>query len=173
MSSIQRVNFEPVSSILPVQIRDFGLADKTLIDPLGSNPLIDGEWFNIDSNYKAVPAADRTTTGALASQTSYLVFAEQGRWDIQAMSRKGVPLLFIGGYEGDTRIFDASVALGGGAAITFVGQPLKVATILLGSYKKLGLVGAVAGDGEPIVGRVTKLPANNGGKLRFVTASSI
>ncbi len=84
-----------------------------------------------------------------------------------------MPLVFMGDYEADTRIFDDSVALGGGALITFAGQPLKVATIDIGGRNYSGLVGAVAGDGSPIVGRVTRLPAANGGKLRYVKASSI
>ena len=89
------------------------------------------------------------------------------------MSGRKVPLIFIGRFEADTRIFDAAVALSGGAAITTVGQPLKVASITIGGKIVCGLVGAVAADGEPIVGRVTRLPANNGGKLRFVSASTI
>lgn len=173
MSTIQRINFSPVSDILPVQRRDFGLADKTLANPSGANPLVDGEWMVIDSNYKAAVACDRSAAGNVATQTAYVVFAESGRFDIQSMAETKVPLLYLGDYEADTRIFDAAAAVSGGAAITFVGQPLKVASIDIGGIIKIGLVGAVAGDGEPIVGRVTRLPANNGGKLRFRSASSI
>ena len=173
MSTVSRINFEPRSDILAVQRIDFSLADKTLSNPTNPVALTDGEWMVIDNQYKAARAADVATPDTLATQSSYLVFAERGRNDVQAMSRKAVPLLWIGGYEGDTRIFDASVALGGGAAITAVGQPLKVATITIGTRNFVGLVGAVAGDGEPVVARVTRLPADNGGKLRFRTASSI
>ena len=173
MSTVQRVNFEPVSNILATQRKDFGLADAALADPNGANPLVDGEWLIIDANYRAAVAADRSAAGNLATQTSYCLFAESGRYDIQSQAQRKVPLLWLGDFEADTRIFDASAALGGGAAITTVGQPLKVATVDLGGLIKLGLVGAVAGDGEPIVARVTRLPANNGGRLRFRSASSI
>lgn len=175
MSTGQRINFEPVSSILAVQRKDFALADKTLAKPLGNaNPLTDGEWMIINTAYQAVRAADVGSAGNEATQTSYLVFAEEGRWDVQAMSMAKVPLLFLHGYEGDTRIFDAAAALGSGAAITTVGQPLKVASITINGLVKTGLVGhGGAGDASPIVGRVTKLPANNGGRLRFISANSI
>lgn len=173
MSSIQKVNFEPVSDLLKTQFRDFGLADKTLAEPLNSAHLLDGEWFVIDSNYKAARAASVAGAGNVATQTSYVCFAERGRSDVLASSQRKIPLIFLGDYEADTRLFDAAVALSGGAAITTVGQPLKVASITIGGKTVCGLVGAAAGDGEPIVGRVTRLPGNNGGKLRFVRASSI
>lgn len=172
MSTIQKVNFEPVSDLLKTQVRDFALADKTIAEPLNTTAFVDGEWFVIDTNYKAVRAASVAGAGNLATQTSYPIFAERGRSDVLASSARKVPLIFMGDFEADTRIFDASAALSGGAAITFVGQPLKVASITIGSKIVCGLVGAVVGDGEPIVGRVTRLPAQNGGKLRFLKASS-
>lgn len=173
MSTIQKVNFEPVSDLLKTQVRDFALADKTIAEPLNTTALVDGEWFVIDTNYKAVRAASVAGAGNVATQTSYVCFAERGRSDVLASAARKIPLVLMGDYEADTRIFDASVALSGGAAITTVGQPLKVASISIGGKIVCGLVGAVAGDAEPIVGRVTRLPANNGGKLRFIKASSI
>jgi hypothetical protein len=80
----------------------------------------------------------------------------------------------MGEYEADTRIFDATATVHtNGVAITAVGQPLKVASITIGTRVYVGLVGhgAIGGaDVDPIVGRVTRLPANNGGKLRFIRA---
>lgn len=172
MSSIQKVNFELVSDHLKVQVRDFALADKTLAEPLNATHLLDGEWFVIDSTYKAARAASVAGAGNLATLPSYVVWSERGRTDVLASSQRKVPLLWLGDFEADTRLFDAAVALSGGAAITTVGQPLKVASISIGGKIVCGLVGAVVGDGEPIVGRVTRLPASNGGKLRFRTASA-
>lgn len=173
MSTIQKVNLELVSDHLKVQVRDFALADRTLAEPLNAAHLLDGEWFVIDSNYKAARAASVAGAGNPATQTSYLCWSERGRTDVLASAQRKVPLIFLGDYEADTRLFDASATVSGGAAISTVGQPLKVASISIGGKIVCGLVGAVAGDGEPIVARVTKLPANNGGKLRFVRASSI
>lgn len=173
MSTIQRVNFEPSSDLLKTQIRDFALADKTIADPLNAAAYVDGEWFVIDNTGKAARACAINAQGNFATQTSYPLFAERGRTDVLAMSSRKVPLIYIGRWEADTRIFDAALVVSGGAAITFVGQPLKVASITLGGKIVCGLVGAVAGDGEPIVARVAKLPATNGGKLRVVSASTI
>lgn len=172
MSTIQRVNFEPVSDLLKTQIRDFALADKTIAEPLNATALVDGEWFIIDSAYKAARACAINAASNFPTQTAYPCFAERGRSDVLAMSQRKIPLIFMGDFEADTRIFDAALVVSGGAAITFVGQPLKVASIDIGGKIVVGLVGAVAADGEPVVGRVTRLPANNGGKLRFIKASS-
>lgn len=169
MSTVGRINFEPVTDILPVQRRDFPLADPTLADPTSATALYDGEWMTINSSYQAARAAAIGAPGTLATTRTFPVFAERGRYDVQAMSERKVPLLFLGDYEFDTRIFDATVALGSGAAITAVLQPLKVATITIGSRNYVGLVGhGGSADTDPVAGFVTRLPSANGNKLRFI-----
>lgn len=172
MSTVQKVNFEPVSDILATQRRDFGLADKTLSDPLNAVALVDGEWMVIDASYHIVRASTISSLGNAATQHSYPLWAERGRYDVRAMSGNKMPIIFMGDFEVDTRIFDATTVVGSGAAVTFVGQPLKVATIAIGGRNYSGLVGAGASDTDPVVGRVTRLPASNGGKLRFISAFS-
>jgi hypothetical protein len=170
MSTIQKINFEPVSDVLPITRRDFALADKTLADPTNAVCLIDGEWMTLDSTYKAVRAATIGSVGNLATVRSFPLFAERGRYDVRAMADVKMPILYMGPYEFDTRIFDASVALGSGAAITTVLQPLKVATVTIGTRNVVGLVGhGGSADASPVVGYVTRLPASNGGKLRFMS----
>ncbi len=172
--SIQRINFEPVSDILPVQRRDFVLADPTLADPLNAVALVDGEWMAIDSAYKCARAAAIGTPGALATVRSFPVFAERGRSDVQAIAGTKTVLLWLGDYEFDTRVFDATVALGTGAAITTVMQGLKVATITLGARNYVGLVGhGGSADTDPVVGYVSRLPAANAGKLRFIRGDRV
>lgn len=174
MSTVERINFEPVSDILATQRRDFPLADPELSNPINAVALVDGEWMILDNSYKIVRATAIGAVGALATQTSYVLFAERGRYDVQAMAQRKMPLVWMGHYEADTRIFNAAVALGAGAAITFAGQPLKVATITIGARNYSGVVGhGGVADSDPIVGRVTRLPANNGGKLRYMRAATI
>jgi hypothetical protein len=49
-------------------------------------------------------------------------------------------------------------------------QPLKAATVTIGSRNFVGLVGhGGSADTSPVLGYVTRLPANNGGKLRFIS----
>lgn len=173
MSTLAKVNFEPLSDILPVHRRDFALADKTLANPLNAVALVDGEWMTINSSLQALRATDVTTPGAEPGNYTFLLnptFAERGRYDTQAIAGTKFPLLWLGEYEFDTRIFDATTVVGTGAAITLVGQPLKVATITLSGRNFTGLVGAVYNEAAPtkFVGYVTRLPTNNSGKLRFV-----
>lgn len=170
MSTLSKINFEPVSDILRVWRRDLPLADPTLADPTSSTCLVDGEWVTLNSAYKWVRAAAIGSVGEVATLPSFPVFFEKGRSDRMGTSGKMTTALMLGDYEFDTRIFDASVALSGGAAITTIMQPLKVATITFSSRNFVGLVGhAGSADTEPVVGYVTRLPASNGGKLRFIS----
>ena len=52
MSTVQRVNFEPVSDLNPITRRDFPLADPTLADPSNAVCLVDGEWMTLDATSK-------------------------------------------------------------------------------------------------------------------------
>jgi len=169
MSTIEKINFEPVQAVDPKQVRDFALADPTLANPLNALALIDGEWMKVnDDGVKIARASNVAVVGNLATRLSYPLWSERGRTDVQAMSGRKTPLIYMGDWEYDTRIFDATVALGGGAAITFVGQGLKVATITIGARNVTGVVGhGGAADTDPVVARVTKLAATNGGKLRM------
>lgn len=164
MSTVQRVNLEPRSDLFLVQRRDFPLADPSLASPLNVVALVDGEWVVVDGNGKCLRATDVATPGDVALQRAYAVWAESGRSDVQSIRK--LTTMYGGWYEADTRIFDAAAAISGGAAITQIGQALKVATITLGSRNYSGLVGAAAND--PLaVATVSMLPATNGGMLRF------
>ena len=175
MSTVSKVNFEPVSDFLKEHRRDFPLADGSLADPSNAVCAIDGEWWILDSaGKKLVRATDITSVGDEPGNNDFLLmpsWAERGRTDVQAMASRKMPVLFMGDYEIDTRIFNAAVTVGTGAAITTVGQPLKVATITIGSRNFSGLVGAAYNEAAPakFVGYVTRLPAQNNGKLRFRT----
>lgn len=170
MSTVQKVNFEPVSDILPIMRKDLPLGDKTLADPLNAVALVDGEWMTLNSAYQWVRASDVTSVGNAATVRSFVSFLERGRSDRLGMADRKQTCLFRGEFEADTRIYDASVAIGSGAAITTPMQPLKVATIVLGGRNYSGLVGhGGSGDTAPVVGYVTRLPANNGGKLKFIS----
>lgn len=182
MSTVQRVNFEPVTDINPIHRRDFPLADKTLSDPGNGSCLVDGEWMTLDNTVgnsfgKLVRAASIALAdiGIVATVLSFPLFAERGRYDVQALSERKMPILFLGQYEFNTRIFDAAANIGGhgNAAITTMLQPVKVAGITLGSRQYVGLIGAAYADNDPIVGYVTRLPSGNGGQLRFMSGWAV
>lgn len=168
MSTVSKVNFEPVSDIIPLWRKDLPLADPTLADPSNAVALVDGEWVTLNTSYKWVRASTIGSVGNAATLSSFPVFLEKGRTDRQGMAEKKTTALFTGEWEFDTRIFDASATVGSGAAISTILQGLKVATVTIGTRNFTGLVGhGGAADTQPIVAYVTKLPANNGGKLRI------
>jgi hypothetical protein len=173
MATIQRVNFEPVTDVLPIHRRDFPLADPTLAQPLNALALVDGEWMTLTNDYKIQRASAIANVGAAATVRSFPLWAERGRYDVQAIAGTRMPILFLGHYEFDTRVFDAAAVVGAGAAITQVMQPLKVATVAIGGRNYSGLVGAALADAAPIVGYVTRLPTANGGKLRFISGGRV
>jgi len=142
------VHFELVTDLQGLIRRDFYLADKTLANPNATNPLIDGEFVSLDTAYKLVRGAD----GALG----YAVFMERGRFDVQALGKTTV--LMIGGYEADTRVFTS-------AGLTLGGKLQLSASVTVDAKTKSGLANYSSGE---VLGYVTRLPANNGGKLRFL-----
>lgn len=170
MSTVQKVNLEPCTDIMPIWRKDLPLADKTLADPLNAVALVDGEWMTLNSAYQWVRASVVGTPGDPALLRSFVLWNERGRTDRLGMADRKTTGLFRGEYESDTRIYDAAAAIGSGVAITTVMQPLKVATITIGTRNYTGLVGhGGSADTHPVVGYVTRLPSTNGGKLRFIS----
>lgn len=171
-STIAKVNFELQSDLMATQRRDIPLFDGCLANPLNSAALIDGEWVTFNDNYQLIRAADTTqVAGTVAAKpqanNAMPLFAERGRYDVQANADHKNPVIYMGEFEADTRIYDATLNTG----ITATGQRLKVAVITINTHgtnkNYSGLIRHVDGDPDPIVGVVTRLPASNGGKLRF------
>jgi hypothetical protein len=131
--------------------------------------------MTLDANGKLVRAAAIGTLGTAgaggrATVRSFPLWAERGRYDVRALSEGKMPVLWRGEFEFETRVYNATDVVDAGAAITTMLQPLKVATILIGTRNYVGLVGhGGAADTAPVQGYVTKLPAANGGKLRFIS----
>jgi len=144
-------NFRLHSPVEKLERRDMPLADTTLTNPNNANPLLMGEFMELDStNPKKVVRAS-------GDYLCWALFSERGRTDVQA-ARK-VPLLYMGTYEADTLIFD-DTALTHGAA-------LMVTDVTIATLTKSGLK-LHGGGTELIVGYVMRLPSVNGDKLRFM-----
>lgn len=139
-----------ISEVLPVQRRDFYMNDPALLNPNNANPLLDGEWLELNSSYKLVRGSSEQAKAA------WQVFAERGRYDTQSIGK--TVLLFIGGYEAETSIADLT-----GLA---VGDMLVVQDVTVGGLTKRGLAKLGAGAGQHLIfGWVTRLPG--GGKVRY------
>lgn len=134
-----------ISEVLPVQRRDFYLMVPALLNPNNANPLLDGEWLTLDTaEYKLERA-----TGAQQAAPAWQLFAERGRYDTQAIGK--VPVLFMGGYEAETKIVDLT-----GLA---VGNALVVDDVTVGGVAdKRGLIKLPATTGEHLIfGYVTRV----------------
>lgn len=143
--------FNLVSEILPIQRRDFYAADTALLNPNNANPLIDGEWLELNSEYKAARGSGEQDAPA------WVVWAERGRYDTQSIGK--VPLLFCGGFEAETKVYTAA-----GLA---VGDALVVQDVTVGGLTKRGLAKLGAGVGQHMIfGYVTRVLTD---KVRFWT----
>jgi hypothetical protein len=153
------VNFKLVSEFQTIHRRPFELADPSVLDPTSVSPvpLVDGEWLEHDSAYRMA----RGGSGAVGAPVpSFVFFAEQGRYETQAI-QKG-PFLYMGDYEADTLIMDAT-------GVT-LGMALVVTDVTVSALVRRGLSRwpAVPAGTEKVMGYVTRLPANNNGYLRFI-----
>jgi hypothetical protein len=141
------VNFELVTELQFLLRRDFPVADRSLVSPNNANPLMDGEFLNLNTSYQLIRAGN--------GEVGWAMFVEKGRFDVQAVGK--VTVLFAGTYEADTRVFTAGFGLGGDLEIS--------AAVTVDLLTKSGLKIAAGGK---VVGFVTRMPANNGGRLRFL-----
>jgi len=142
-------NFVLISELMSTQRRDFDLAVPDLLNPLNSNPLLDGEWMGLNASYQLVRGTGEAVPGV------WPVFMERGRYDTQAIGKTMV--LFGGFYEAETAICDTTGLV--------IGDLLSVNDVTISALTKQGLKEA-AGAGEHwIVGIVTRLPG--AGKVRF------
>jgi hypothetical protein len=143
------------SDLLPVQRRDFYAAVPSLLNPNNANPLLDGEWLQLDTNYKAARGADGSGTHE-AVVPSWQLFAERGRYDTQAIGK--VPLLYLGLYEAECKIVDVTGA--------DVGDALVVQDVTFQTLTRRGLKVLGAGSGEHLIfGYVTRVYSD---RLRYV-----
>jgi len=153
------INFKLVSEFQTIHRRPFELAAPAILNPNDVRPLVEGEFLQLDTAYKM--ARGGNNAGNLTDEAtvpSYAYFAERGRYDTQAI-QKG-PFLYLGGYEADTLIMDSTSMV--------VGSAVSVFDLDIGGVIRRGL-GLLSAGYE--IGRVTRLPANNGGFLRFVRSN--
>lgn len=147
-------HMELVTELLPLLRRDF-YTDLSL-NPDAAEPLVDGEWLQLLDNYKCGRALSPLAAEPVVP--NYPVWAERGRYDIQAIGK--VPLLMGPLYEFDTDIVNSSHGFQ-------VGDPAVVATVTAAGGSKKGLI-KPSGTGVQhlVVAWCTRLPAS--GKVRFI-----
>ena len=154
------LDFNLVSEFTPIQRRSFEVATVdgagvSIINPNSANPLLMGEWLELNASSQLIRGAGNGATGP-----SFVCLGERGRTDMQALGK--APVGFMGDYEAETLIMDAS-----GLS---VGSALMVNDVTFGSLTRRGLI--LQAGGGLTVARVTRLPANNNGYLRFQKVSN-
>lgn len=153
-------NFELITELQTLNRRDFSVADPTLLKPLASLPIVEGEWLELNANYALA-------RGTGTSPASFPVHTERGRYDTQAIGKTNV--LFSGQYEAETSVIEGAVG-------TFVvGHMVKLAPVTTGPHTgRVGIkicTGGVPVTGDVVVGVVTKANATTG-KVRFLHMST-
>jgi hypothetical protein len=143
-------NFTLISELQTLTRYDFPVTDPTILNPLNSNPLVDGEWLELDSSYSLIRG-----TGE-AAVPSHVVHTEQGRYDVQGLGK--VNVLYLGMYEAETAVIDQTGPLA-------LGDPLTVQTITFNAQNRRGLKKRAA-TSKMVVGFVTKIVSAT--KVRFV-----
>jgi hypothetical protein len=146
------LQFKLVTEFLQIGTRAFPLADPSILLPSNAEPLVAGEFLQLDTAYKMARG-----TGEAVTVPSYCYFLEQGAYTAQGLG-KG-PFLYMHEYEADTLIMDDTTLA--------VGSPLMVGDVTIGSGTKRGVKLNDTPATKYTVGIVTRLPANNNGYLRF------
>jgi hypothetical protein len=140
--------------------RDFPVAVESILSPLDSAALLEGEWLELDANYMLKRGA--AAVGAVAAV--FPVHTERGRYETQAIKKTNV--IFAGQYEAETLVHLADLT--GYVA----GDPLHVGDVSYAGYAtRRGLIKATVGTaiGTPIVGWVTKITGTGAtAQLRFL-----
>jgi hypothetical protein len=139
-----------ITEVQTIIRRDFVLADPTILQPNSSNPLIDGEWLELDASYKLARG-----TGEGTNANVFPVWTERGRSDTQAILKATV--LFLGGYEVETRVYDPTALV--------VGDELTVQDVTVGGLTKRGVKEGAGGGGRVVVGYVSKVGTD---RIRFI-----
>lgn len=90
--------FELITGAEALERRDFSLLDSTILDPMAANPLIEGEWLELDN------ATKKLKRGTGESSTPFIgqYWGERGRYDVRAINK--CPILLWGNYEAYTKL---------------------------------------------------------------------
>ena len=79
--------FELVTELQTLTRRDFPLANPALLQPLNANPVVEGEFLELDANYKLARGS-----GEGISPLAFPVHTERGRYDTQAIGKANTNL---------------------------------------------------------------------------------
>ena len=150
-------NFELITELIPLTRRDFPVDDDSILSPNNVRPLVDGEFLQLNSDYKLERGGDNnaSTPDEGTNPNVFPVHTERGRYDVQAIRMASVLMLQM--YEAQTTIVDTTSLV--------VGSVLTVQDISLGGIVRRGLALGGSTSGRIVVGYVSRIV---GTKVRFI-----
>ncbi len=110
--------------------RDFSVDDITILDPVSANPLVEGEWLELNPATRKL----RRAIGFMNNWYSGQFWGERGRSDIRSINK--VPIILWGNYEATTKVFHN---IAGANKPTTLGQKLVVNDVLVDGLIRKGL----------------------------------
>lgn len=149
-------NFTLISELQTLTRYDFTVTNPALLNPLNANPIVDGEWLELDSNYQLIRGAPGAGVHE-GTAPAHVVHTEQGRYDVQGLGK--VNVLYLGMYEAETYVTDTGYS-------PTLGDRLTVQDVSFNSLTRRGL-NVAASTGKMVVGFVTKVYSGQK-KFRFV-----
>jgi hypothetical protein len=150
--------FELITGAELTERRDYAVDDITVLDPAGANPIVEGEWLELNPATRKL----RRATGFMNNWFSGQFWGEKGRTDTRAISK--LPIILWGNYEAYTKVFN-NVA--GPNKPTTLGQKLTVNDVLVDGLTRKGLyVPTLAGQYQ-IVGHYFG-PGRTQNEIRFM-----
>ena len=160
--------FELLTGAELLERRDYPIGDTTLLDPMSSNPILEGEWLEVNASKRLQRTgpnnANLEAGGILTNPFSGQFWGEKGRYDIRSINK--LPIILWGNYEAYTQVYwnpgqpDANTP-------QTLGQKLGVASVLVGGLLKKGLYVPTANGHKWIVGYFYG-PGRTTGEIRFM-----
>lgn len=143
--------FEVITGLQYCLRKDFPLNDSTLLTPSNGNPLVQGEWLEVNSSQELIRGSGE------GAALSYPVHTEKGRSDVQSLGKASV--IFMGAFEAETTVFYPTSLV--------AGDFLTVQDVSHESLTRRGLKEKSGSSGGIIVvGIVTKVISAT--KIRFI-----
>jgi len=145
--------FELLTGAELLERRDYSIADTTLLDPMSTNPIIEGEWLELNASKQLIRTgpnnANLEAGGMLTNPFSGQYWGERGRYDVRAINK--LPILLWGNYEAFTKVFWKPGMPDANTPQT-LGQKLGVASVPIGGQFKKGLYVPTSNGHHWIVG---------------------
>jgi hypothetical protein len=149
-------NFELITELQTCLRRDFPLADATILNPINAQPLVEGEFLELNTSYQLARGS-----GVCTNAMVFPVHTERGRYDTQAIGKANV--IMLGMYEAETLLHETTMSG------WTVGDQLAIDSVTVSSISRRTITKDTTTDGRIVVGFISKITGSGAAaKVRFV-----